>query len=74
MKNKIESDIMIENLVQLFQKDDRSSDWRDYLEYLFMEGNLENEDLSYTFSIHEKEIVCDGPDERIEMLNKFEIF
>jgi hypothetical protein len=71
MKNKIESAIMIETLEQQFQKDKVSSEMRELMEEVFKDGNLGNMAYSKIFPFQEEGIICDAPDNRIELLNQF---
>ena len=71
MKNKIESAIMIETLEQRFQKDKVSSESRAFMEELFMDGNLGNRAYSNILPFNEENMICDAPDERIELINQF---
>ena len=71
MKNKIESTIMIETLEQRFQKDKVSSESRSLMEELFKDGNLGNTAYSNILPFTEDNMICDPPDERIELLNQF---
>jgi hypothetical protein len=62
---------MIETLEQRFQKDKVSSESRSLMEELFKDGNLGNTAYSNILPFKEDNMICDPPDERIELLNQF---